>query len=156
MRCHPSICPFKYYVLFFLFFLVFNLFAYIMFHLHYNNKSNNLAQWWPHRSSKTKRLEVRGSIPASSNLHFSNIFQEIKCTHGPDSHHTPSPIQAPDGQRARSGGQILKEHHRQVKRLCTGSEKSNGSVSNGLANFYSHTSKPGPISLLSYIFVYFI
>ena len=59
--------------------------------------------------------------------HFlNNIFlQMIQCTCQPKTHHTPSPINTPDGQVARSGGQKFKEHHKSSQRACMGSQNVN-------------------------------
>ena len=152
MRCHPSICPFKRLHAFFLFFWQLTLFSYIIFHLYYNNKSNNLAQWWPHKRSKTKRLEVRGSIPASSKLHFSYLFTgNLVCMQ------VCNPPCAFLIKRARWPDLVvsIKGPPYAGQRMSTGSEKVTWISHNGPAKLLSTPPKSGPISLSLTFFLKF-
>ena len=156
MRWHSLICPFKPVRLFFYIFWPLTLFLYIIFCLYYNNKNNNAAQWWTPQRIRTQRLEVRGSIPASSNLHFHICFQEIWCAFKPTIHHAPSSSNMPDGQMARSGGQALKAHHKPVTAYALDNKKSTWVSTIGPAKLLSTVSNQAHFHSFSYIlFIYF-
>ena len=88
--------------------------------------------------------------------HFLNVicFQIIQCVFKPKIYHRRSPINVPDGQMARSGGQALRAHDGLSQRSSTGSQKSKRISKWANKNCFLHPQKQAQTLFPSHFYLF--